>query len=67
MTQRDVAERAGVSTAVVSYVINNGPRPTSTDVRARVLESSGVRLEWEIKRVAKFGEASAVEPFLGRE
>lgn len=36
VTQRDVARRAGVSTAVVSYVINEGPRPTSSDVRARV-------------------------------
>src|SRR6187200_193950 len=35
-TQRDVARRAGVSTAVVSYVINEGPRPTSAEVRARV-------------------------------
>ena len=39
VTQRDVAERAGVSTAVVSYVINNGPRPTSPDVRTRVLQA----------------------------
>ena len=38
-TLRDVAERASVSTAVVSYVINNGPRPTSPDVRARVLKA----------------------------
>lgn len=36
ITLRDVAARAGVSTAVVSYVINNGPRPTSADVRDRV-------------------------------
>jgi DNA-binding LacI/PurR family transcriptional regulator len=36
-TQRDVAELANVSTAVVSYVINNGPRPTSPEVRRRVL------------------------------
>lgn len=39
VTQRDVAERAGVSTAVVSYVINNGPRPTSPEVRERVLRA----------------------------
>jgi DNA-binding LacI/PurR family transcriptional regulator len=38
-TQRDVARRANVSTAVVSYVINNGPRPTSPGVRERVLEA----------------------------
>ncbi|MFL5758673.1 MAG: LacI family DNA-binding transcriptional regulator [Thermomicrobiales bacterium] len=38
-TQRDVAARAGVSTAVVSYVINDGPRPTSPAVRNRVLSA----------------------------
>ncbi|MGH2558002.1 MAG: LacI family DNA-binding transcriptional regulator [Thermomicrobiales bacterium] len=38
-TQRDVARRANVSTAVVSYVINNGPRPTSPEVRERVLQA----------------------------
>src|SRR5262245_61007012 len=36
-TLRDVAARANVSTAVVSYVINRGPRPTSLEVRERVL------------------------------
>ena len=35
-------------------------------VRARVLENSGVRLEWEIKRMGRFGETGTVEPFLGR-
>jgi LacI family transcriptional regulator len=39
ITLRDVAARAGVSTAVVSYVINNGPRPTSAEVRERVLRA----------------------------
>lgn len=39
VTQRDVAGRANVSTAVVSYVINDGPRPTSPEVRARVLRA----------------------------
>lgn len=38
-TVRDVAQAANVSTAVVSYVINNGPRPTSPAVRARVLRA----------------------------
>lgn len=38
-TLRDVAHQASVSTAVVSYVINNGPRPTSSEVRARVLQA----------------------------
>ena len=34
-------------------------------VRARVLETSGVRLEWEIKRVGRFVEGDEVQPFLG--
>jgi LacI family transcriptional regulator len=38
-TLRDVAQRAGVSTAVVSYVINGGPRPTSAEMRNRVLRA----------------------------
>src|SRR5579871_509050 len=39
VTHRDVANLAGVSTAVVSYVINNGPRPTSPEIRERVLNA----------------------------
>jgi DNA-binding LacI/PurR family transcriptional regulator len=39
ITHQDVARLAGVSTAVVSYVINNGPRPTSPEVRERVLSA----------------------------
>jgi LacI family transcriptional regulator len=39
VTHRDVARRAGVSPAVVSYVINNGPRAASPEARARVLEA----------------------------
>ncbi len=38
-THRDVARRAGVSTAVVSYVINNGPRGTAPETRERVLQA----------------------------
>lgn len=37
VTRDDVARRAGVSTAVVSYVLNGGPRPVSTEKRERVL------------------------------
>jgi len=33
-------------------------------VRARVLETSGVRLEWEIVRIGRFGETGTVAPFL---
>jgi LacI family transcriptional regulator len=36
VTHKDVAERAGVSVATVSYVLNHGPRPVSPDTRARV-------------------------------
>lgn len=39
VTRSDVAREAGVSPAVVSYVLNNGPRPASTQARARVLEA----------------------------
>jgi LacI family transcriptional regulator len=38
-TRKDVAERAGVSTAVVSYVINSGPRPVAPKTRQRVLDA----------------------------
>lgn len=37
ITQKDVAERAGVSRGVVSYVINNGPREVAPETRERVL------------------------------
>ncbi len=39
VTRQDVAKSAGVSTAVVSYVINNGPRPVAEDTRKRVLQA----------------------------
>lgn len=34
-------------------------------VRARVFQDSGVRLEWEIKRLGDFGPEGPIEPFLG--
>lgn len=37
VTRNDVAQLAGVSTAVVSYVLNDGPRPVSAATRERVL------------------------------
>ncbi len=37
VTRNDVARLARTSTAVVSYVINEGPRPVSEETRARVL------------------------------
>lgn len=39
VTRDDVARLAGVSTAVVSYVINNGPRPVSESARQRVIRA----------------------------
>ena len=38
-TRDDVARLAGVSTATVSYVINNGPRPVAEETRAKVLRA----------------------------
>lgn len=37
VTRDDVARLAGVSSAVVSYVVNNGPRPVAAATRERVL------------------------------
>lgn len=39
VTREDVAKLAGVSVAVVSYVINNGPRPVAEETRRRVLQA----------------------------
>ncbi|MGC3994625.1 MAG: LacI family DNA-binding transcriptional regulator [Propionicimonas sp.] len=38
-TRADVARLAGVSTAVVSYVVNDGPRPVAAATAARVREA----------------------------
>lgn len=38
-TQQDVARLAGTSSAVVSYVLNSGPRPVSEQTRRRVLDA----------------------------
>lgn len=35
-------------------------------IRARVLESSGIRLEWEIRRVGEFRPGREVQEFLGQ-
>jgi len=39
VTRDDVARLAGVSSATVSYVINDGPRPVSEETRAKVLQA----------------------------
>jgi UDP-N-acetylmuramate dehydrogenase len=63
---------AQVSEKHCNFLINTG-NATAHDlellgetVRARVLESAGVRLDWEIKRIGKFAAGRVVEPFLGR-
>ena len=39
VTRQDVARYAGVSTAVISYVINSGPRPVAPATEERVLDA----------------------------
>ncbi len=63
---------AQVSEMHCNFLINTGSA-TAHDletlgetVRLRVLETSGVSLEWEIKRVGRFAEGDSVAPFLGR-
>ena len=61
ITQKDVAERAGVSRGVVSYVINNGPREVAPETRERVLaaiQELGYRPNKYAQRL-KLGGASA--------
>jgi UDP-N-acetylmuramate dehydrogenase len=64
---------AMVSEMHCNFLINTGAA-TGHDlellgetVRARVLATSGLRLEWEIKRVGKFGATGDVAPFLGQD
>src|SRR4051812_35974126 len=52
VTLADVARRAGTSTAVVSYVLNDGPRPVSEALRARVLEALD-DLDYRPDRIAR--------------
>jgi LacI family transcriptional regulator len=51
-TRRDVARLAGTSTAVVSYVINNGPRNVSPERRARVLAAMA-ELDYQPNAIAR--------------
>lgn len=55
-----------------NFMINTG-QATAYDleylgemVRSRVFENSGIRLDWEIKRIGKFMPGQDVKPFLGR-
>ncbi|MBO8191530.1 LacI family DNA-binding transcriptional regulator [Streptomyces oryzae] len=51
-TLADVARKAGASTAVVSYVMNNGPRPVAPETRERVL-AAAAELNYRPNRVAR--------------
>ncbi len=62
---------AHVSQMHCNFLINEGDA-TAYDiellgetVRSRVLQTSGIRLEWEIKRLGRFAEGREVAPFLG--
>jgi UDP-N-acetylmuramate dehydrogenase len=55
-----------------NFMINTG-NATARDleelgetVRARVLETAGIRLQWEIKRIGRFKPGREVQEFLGR-
>ncbi|MHA6625720.1 LacI family DNA-binding transcriptional regulator [Pseudonocardia sichuanensis] len=52
VTRDDVARRAGTSPAVVSYVVNDGPRPVAAATRARV-EAAMVELGYRPNLVAR--------------
>ncbi|MFD3423047.1 LacI family DNA-binding transcriptional regulator [Streptomyces decoyicus] len=51
-TLTDVARAAGTSTAVVSYVMNNGPRPVAPETRERVL-AAAAKLDYRPNRIAR--------------
>jgi UDP-N-acetylmuramate dehydrogenase len=64
---------AQVSEMHCNFLINTGQASgrdlelLGETVRARVLDDSGVRLEWEIKKIGLFGAEGKVKPFLGRD
>jgi LacI family transcriptional regulator len=62
VTGRDVAERAGTSNAVVSYVFNNGPRNVTPETRERVLKAAA-ELNYRpnaLARALSFGRTASV-------
>lgn len=62
VSHKDVAERAGVSVATVSYVVNNGPRAVSPEARGRV-ESAIAELGYypnELARSLRLQQSSTI-------
>jgi LacI family transcriptional regulator len=62
VTRNDVARRAGVSPGLVSYVLNDGPRPVSDDARARIeaaIEELGYRRDG-VARYLKTGKTNSL-------
>lgn len=63
---------AQVSPMHCNFLINTGAASAydlellGETVRARVLETSGISLEWEIKRIGEFRPGHEVQPFLGQ-
>ena len=63
ITRTEVAKRARVSVATVSYVVNNGPRPVAEATRKRVLRAiqalgyrpSGVAQSLRLQRTRTIG------------
>ncbi|MCS3842880.1 LacI family DNA-binding transcriptional regulator [Microbacterium sp. AK031] len=61
-TGRDVAALAGTSTAVVSYVFNNGPRNVSPETKERVL-AAAAQLNYRpnaLARALSFGRTATI-------
>jgi UDP-N-acetylmuramate dehydrogenase len=55
-----------------NFLINTGDASAADleelgeTIRARVLASTGIQLEWEIKRLGEFADGREVAPFLRR-
>jgi UDP-N-acetylmuramate dehydrogenase len=62
---------AQMSSLHCNFMINTGHATAydleylGEDVRRRVFENTGIKLEWEIKRLGKFIPGREVKPFLG--
>ena len=68
VTQADVAQKAGVSRSIVSYVINNGPRSVSPETRERVLhaiEELGYRPNKHAQRLMRQQDESVSDRYFG--